>query len=105
MSLRTVADDTLTAGAIWPEPTGWAVSMYSSTTARRMAAFRSSSIGVVPLACTASGLDDVTDPRSAGVAFGRLAAIRNALVGGCIRRTVVLSVQNRRAGITRSDEE
>ena len=44
MSLRTVADDTLTAGAMWPEPTGWAVSMYSSTTARRMVALRSSSI-------------------------------------------------------------
>ena len=27
-----------------PEPTGWAVSMYSRTTAERMAAFRSSSI-------------------------------------------------------------
>ena len=46
MSLRTVADDTLTPGAsaTWPDPTGWAVSMYSSTTARRMAALRSSSI-------------------------------------------------------------
>src|SRR5579885_1877854 len=44
MSLRTVADDTLSGGAMWLEPTGWAVSMYSCTTARRMAALRSSSI-------------------------------------------------------------
>ena len=48
MSLRTVAEDTWTPGArtTCAEPTGWAVSMYSSTTARRMAALRSSSIGV-----------------------------------------------------------
>ena len=47
ISLRTVADDTSTPGARrrGPSPTGWAVSMYSSTTARRMAALRSSSIG------------------------------------------------------------
>ena len=49
MSLRTVADDTSTPGAAatWPDPTGWAVSMYSSTTARRMAALRSSSMVTV----------------------------------------------------------
>src|SRR4051794_26987061 len=46
MSLRTVADDTLSGGAMWLEPTGWAVSMYSCTTARRMADLRSSSIGM-----------------------------------------------------------
>src|SRR5262245_59155502 len=46
ISLRTVAGDTSTPGerATWPEPTGWAVSMYSWTTARRMAALRSSSV-------------------------------------------------------------
>src|SRR6188472_1956977 len=48
MSLRIVAGDTVIDGAsaTWPEPTGWAVRMYSSTTAQRIAAFRSSSIGV-----------------------------------------------------------
>src|SRR6187549_3449517 len=45
MSLRTVAEDACTWGATEPEPTGWAVSMYSSTTARRIAALRSSSMG------------------------------------------------------------
>ena len=45
MSLRTVAEDTLAPrDATCDEPTGWAVSMYCSTTARRMAALRSSSI-------------------------------------------------------------
>src|SRR5829696_4438854 len=46
MSLRTVADDTCTPEdrTTCADPTGWAVSMYSSTTARRMAALRSSSI-------------------------------------------------------------
>ena len=46
MSLRTVADDTATAAdcTTCADPTGWAVSMYSSTTARRMAALRSSSM-------------------------------------------------------------
>src|SRR5687767_4430253 len=49
MSLRTVADDTWTPDVCttWFDPTGWAVSMYSSTTARRMAALRSSSMVVV----------------------------------------------------------
>src|SRR5436190_8568565 len=49
MSLRTVADETATAAdrTTCADPTGWAVSMYSSTTARRMAALRSSSM-VVP---------------------------------------------------------
>src|SRR5579872_1854663 len=46
MSLRTVAEETLTAEvrATSPDPTGWAVWMYSSTTARRMEAFLSSSM-------------------------------------------------------------
>src|SRR3974390_2559809 len=44
MSERTVADETLTPGALttcW-EPTGWAEPMYSVTTALRMAALRPS---------------------------------------------------------------
>ena len=45
ISLRTVADDTDMPGIrdTATDPTGWAVWMYSSTTARRMAALRSSS--------------------------------------------------------------
>src|SRR5579863_405228 len=45
ISLRTVAEETSTPGVpvMWPEPTGWAVSMYSDTTAFRMAALRWSS--------------------------------------------------------------
>src|SRR5687767_12342274 len=45
MSLRMVAVDTLSPldRATFCEPTGWAVSTYSSTIARRMDAFRSSS--------------------------------------------------------------
>ena len=43
------------AVATWPDPTGCAVSMYSSTTARRMAALRSSSMcprrGATALRC------------------------------------------------------
>ncbi len=48
MSLRTVAGDTSTPGAeaTWLDPTGWAFWMYSSTTARRMVALRSSSNGL-----------------------------------------------------------
>ncbi len=51
MSLRTVAGETCTPGAaaMWPDPTGWAVWMYSSTTARRMDALRSSSIAQASL--------------------------------------------------------
>src|SRR5829696_9651983 len=42
MSLRTVAGEPMPPRpATEPEPTGWAVSTYSSTTARRMAARRS----------------------------------------------------------------
>ena len=46
MSLRIVAGETcMFAAAITVfEPTGWAVWMYSSTMARRMAALRSSSM-------------------------------------------------------------
>src|SRR4051794_2356720 len=95
MSLRTVADDTLTAGAMWPEPTGCAVSMYSSTTARRMAALRSSSI------CRA----DVTDPHLAGFAFGRLTATRNSQVTASAGRLVVTHARCVGAGMARSDEE
>ncbi len=45
MSLRTVADETSTPGVpvMWAEPTGSAVSMYSETTAFKMAALRGSS--------------------------------------------------------------
>jgi hypothetical protein len=45
MSLRTVADDTSTPGVpvMWADPTGSAVSMYSETTAFKMAALRESS--------------------------------------------------------------
>src|SRR5438093_3939015 len=48
MSLRTVAGEapTLPSRTTWLDPTGWAVSMYSSTMALRMAALRSSSICV-----------------------------------------------------------
>ena len=44
--MRTGADDTPISAelAIWDDPTGWAVAMYSCTTARRMAVLRSSSI-------------------------------------------------------------
>ena len=54
MSLRTVADETCTPEdrTTCADPTGWAVSMYSSTTARRMAALRSSSIRVLALDAT-----------------------------------------------------
>ena len=50
MSLRTVADDTVTWGeaATWLEPTGWAVWMYSSTTARSIEVFLSSSMATCP---------------------------------------------------------
>ncbi|MEZ5218030.1 MAG: hypothetical protein R2715_15920 [Ilumatobacteraceae bacterium] len=50
ISLRTVAEDTRTPGgsAMWVEPTGCAVSMYSWTTARRIAVFRSSSTSLLP---------------------------------------------------------
>ena len=44
-----VAATTLAIVVTWAEPTGWAVSMYSRTTARRTAALRSSSISA-PLA-------------------------------------------------------
>src|SRR5580658_5929921 len=45
MSLRTVAEETSTPGVpvMWAEPTGSAVSMYSETTAVKMAALRGSS--------------------------------------------------------------
>ena len=52
ISLRTVADDTLIAGAsaMWFEPTGCAVVMYSWTTALRMAVLRSSSMALFRVA-------------------------------------------------------
>src|ERR687894_36159 len=67
MSLRTVAGEPMPPRpATEPEPTGWAVSTYSSTTARRIAARRSytrssmawhsivpSAIGTFSLACGA----------------------------------------------------
>ena len=42
ISLRTVAEETSTPGVpvMWAEPTGWAVSMYSATTAFKMAVLR-----------------------------------------------------------------
>ncbi len=51
MSLRTVAADTPSPAVlvtVW-EPTGWAVSTYCSTMARRMAALRSSSSVTAPM--------------------------------------------------------
>src|SRR3954454_13117696 len=95
MSLRTVADETLTAGEMCPEPTGGAVSMYSSTTARRMAALRSSSI------CRA----DVTDPQLPLVAFGRLTTAGNSQVTTFVGRSVVTPARYVGAGMARSDEE
>src|ERR1700721_2350991 len=60
MSLRTVADDTWTPGlpVMWAEPTGSAVSMYSETTAFKMAALRGSSSSSPPPgvgACSSAG--------------------------------------------------
>src|SRR2546421_975279 len=54
MSLRTVALDTprFRVRATRCDPTGWAVSTYSSTTARRIAALRSSIAIPVPLPAT-----------------------------------------------------
>src|SRR5579884_1982014 len=57
ISLRTVAEETSTPGlpVMWDEPTGWAESMYSFTTALRMAALRSSSASSPPaVTCTSS---------------------------------------------------
>ena len=48
---------TCAAAATWPDPTGWAVWMYSSTMARRIADLRSSSIEVPP---GSAGLADST---------------------------------------------
>src|SRR5215207_8977277 len=67
ISLRTVAEDTLTPGAaaMWVEPTGSAVAMYSCTTALRIAVFRSSSIwhSTLPSANSARLVRPATDER------------------------------------------
>src|SRR4051812_40285264 len=68
--------------------------MYSSTTARRMAALRSSSI------CRA----DVTDPQLTGVAFGRLTTAGNSQVTAFVGRSVVTPARYVGAGMARSDE-
>src|SRR5580700_4809259 len=66
MSLRTVADDTSTPGVpvMWAEPTGSAVSMYSETTAFKMAALRGSS--------SSSGSPAGADSTGEGLGAGRV---------------------------------
>src|SRR3954466_13722176 len=61
ISLRTVAEETRTPGAwaMWVEPTGNAVAMYSCTTALRIAVLRSSSLwhSTLPTATRRGRLD------------------------------------------------
>src|SRR5580700_9821595 len=80
MSLLTVADDTSTPGVpvMWAEPTGSAVSMYSDTTAFKMAALRGSSSSSAPGTVTGSSGTRGPGVRGAGRA-GR--AVRFGTMG------------------------
>src|ERR1700722_19611822 len=77
MSLRTVADDTSTPGVpvMWADPTGSAVSMYSDTTAVRMAALRGSSSSSSPtgaVTCSSTGRGPGAGRAGRAVRFGTM---------------------------------
>ena len=86
MSLRTVADDTATAAdcTTCADPTGWAVSMYSSTTARRMAALRSSSMGVPGTRCYRVPAAPAAGPRAWQPGRMRFVVVGAGAVGGVV---------------------